>query len=182
VGTSKANHAGSFSSALDTNLAGQGIASSTTLNDTDTAWKLFGGYQFNTYYGFEGGYDRLGRFSANSASAGGSGSGTWDTNNVWTVAGTGTLPITDQFSVLAKLGLAYSTVAFNYLAAGPAGTVGISQSTSRTQPLFGLGVKYDFDQHVALRGEWEHFKDVGDSNTTGQSDINVWSTSILYRF
>ncbi len=48
--------------------------------------------------------------------------------------------------------------------------------------MVGLGLKYDFDQHIALRGEWEHFKDVGDSATTGQSDINVWSASLQYRF
>jgi OOP family OmpA-OmpF porin len=181
LGSSRATDGTSFSSSLDANLAAQGIASSTGLDHTDTAWKLFGGYQFNQYYGLEGGYDRLGRFSANSAIAGGGGGGTWDANDVWSLAATGTLPITDQFSALAKLGLAYSNIDFNYAAAGPGGTVSINQSTNRTQPLFGLGLKYNFDQHVAVRGEVEHFKDLGDGNT-GQSDINVWSANIQYLF
>jgi OOP family OmpA-OmpF porin len=182
VGSSRASDAGSIGSALDANLATQGIASGTTLDSTDTAWKVFGGYQFNKYFGVEGGYNRLGRFSANSVVAGGSGSGTWEANRTWTLAGTGTLPITDQLSLTGKAGAAYSKAELDYSATGAGGTFGISQSASHTEPVVGLGLKYDLDRHLALRGEWEHFKDVGDTATTGQSDINVWSASLQYRF
>src|SRR5579862_1175792 len=76
IGQSKISDSDSLGAALDAQAAAQGVASSSTYDDRDTAYKLYGGYQFNSNWGIEGGYNRLGRFSANSSIAGGSGSGT----------------------------------------------------------------------------------------------------------
>ena len=46
---------------------------------------------------------------------------------------------------------------------------------------FGVGVKYDFDRDIGIRGEFERFTNIG-NDTTGKSDIDLISASILYRF
>ena len=169
-------------SGIDTTLAGAGISSTSTVGDTDTAWKLLAGYQVNKYFGVEGGYGNLGQYNVNStvsAPGAGVGTATWKANNVWSLAGIGYIPIVDKLSAFGKVGFAYSKVSFNY-----SDTVGdaISNSKSTTSPLYGVGMKYDFGNNVSVRGEFERYQNVGDSNITGQSSINVFSLGLLYRF
>jgi OOP family OmpA-OmpF porin len=166
---------------IDGTLAGFGVTSSSAVSGIDTAWKLFGGYQFTPYIGAEGGYTSLGKFDINSnvaAPAPGTGAGTWEAKNVWSLAAVGTLPITSQLAAIGKLGIAYSKVNLDYAAPG----VAISQSNTGTSPLYGIGVKYDFTPHTALRGEWERYSNLGDSGTTGKSSVDAWTMSVQYRF
>ena len=88
-------------------LPGVGVLNSTT-DEKDTAYKLFGGYQFNRNIALEGGYFDLGKnsFNANTVPAG-------------TLAGgsrvhglnldlVGTLPFTERFSALARVGMQHA--------------------------------------------------------------------------
>ncbi len=166
---------------IDGTLAGFGVTSSSAVSGIDTAWKLFGGYQFTPYVGVEGGYTSLGKFDINSSVAGpapGTGTGTWEAKNVWSLAAVGTLPITSQWAAIGKLGVAYSKVDFNYASPGAA----ISQSDTGTSPLYGLGVKYRFTPQTALRGEWERYSNLGDGSTTGKSSVDAWTMSVQYNF
>ena len=76
-----------------------GIAGST--DKEDNAWKAFGGYQFNQNFAVEGGYVDLGKASVNGAT----GSGTTD-SNTWHAGVVGSLPVTPQFALTGKLGIA----------------------------------------------------------------------------
>lgn len=167
---------------VDTTLAGYGVTSASTVSNTATAWKILGGYQFNKYFGAEGAYAKLGQYSFNStvsAPGAGLGAGTWEANNVWSLAAVGYVPIQDHFSALGKIGIAYSKVNLNY-----SDTVGdvVGASKNTTAPLFGVGLKYDFNEQTSLRGEFERYQNLGDSTITGQSSVNVWSLGMQYRF
>ena len=49
---------------ITSNLLGAGFSTpSLSEHDRDTGYKVFGGYAFNRYFGFEAGYFNLGRFS-----------------------------------------------------------------------------------------------------------------------
>ena len=168
-------------SGIDTTLAGYGQTGVSSLGDSATAWKLYTGYQASRYLGFEGAYANLGQYSLNtsvSAPAAGTGTGTWQANNVWSLAAVGYLPLGENFSAFGKLGLAYSNVNFTY--AGPA--TAISAGKNSSSPLYGLGLKYDLGSNMALRGEFERYQNVGDSSTTGQTSVNVWTLGIQYKF
>ena len=169
-------------SGIDTTLAGYGVTSASTVGDTATAWKLLGGYQINKYFGVEGAYAKLGQYSISStvsAPGAGLGAATWEANNVWSLAALGYVPIQDHFSAFGKLGVAYSKVNFNY-----SDTVGdvVSAGKNTTSPLFGVGLKFDFNERASLRGEFERYQNLGDSTITGQSSVNVWSLGMQYRF
>ena len=58
----------------------------------------------------------------------------------------------------------------------------VSESSSGADPVYGLGVQYDFTDKFGLRGEWMRYSNVGDSDTTGQTDVDVMGVSLLYRF
>ena len=183
IGRSRAANMGDASAAVDTSLASQGIGSSTSFGSADTAWKLFGGYQFTRYLGLEGGLTDLGRFSGSSAISApvpDSGTGTWKAGNVLSLAAIGSLPLGNEFSAFGKLGLAYSRADLSY--AAPVSGASISQSSTQTTPLIGLGLKYDLDKHFAVRGEWERYMGLGDNSTSGRTDVNAWTASLQRRF
>ncbi|MCX7962199.1 MAG: hypothetical protein N2653_11600, partial [Burkholderiales bacterium] len=47
---------------------------------------------------------------------------------------------------------------------------------------FGVGLKYDFTRTVSGRLQFQRYNNVGETSTTGQSDINVWSLGLQVRF
>ena len=47
---------------------------------------------------------------------------------------------------------------------------------------YGVGLKYDFTRNLAARVEYQRYNDLGNSNTTGQSDVNMWSLGLMFKF
>ena len=45
----------------------------------------------------------------------------------------------------------------------------------------GLGVRYPFTEKLGVGLEWNRYVDVGD-NTVGESDIDVYSVDLIWRF
>lgn len=180
VGRTDVKRANSWAAQTDAALLTSGVTSSTLIDSHDTAWKLFGGYQFNEFIAAEAGFYRLGDFdgvTTISAPAPGSiAGGSWDVKAV-TLSAVATYPLANRFGLLFKAGLAASRLEVNVAA-----PTGFSRSETRVQPLLGLGVKFDVTKAIGLRGEFERFVNVGDGSTTGQSAVNVWSASALYRF
>ena len=153
-----------------------GLTSSTLIDSHDTAWKLFGGYQFNQFVAVEVGYNDLGSFkgvTTVTAPAASTATGKWDASAI-SVAAVGTYPIVDRFGLLFKGGLAVTRL--------KASVAQFNSNETRVQPVLGFGVKFDVTKAIGLRAELERFNNVGDGSTTGQSAVNVWSLSALYRF
>jgi opacity protein-like surface antigen len=46
----------------------------------------------------------------------------------------------------------------------------------------GVGAQFNFTKQVGARLEWEKFSDVGDDATTGQSDLELISISVIFSF
>jgi OmpA-OmpF porin, OOP family len=180
-GQTKADNAGSCS---DFNgVFNPGFSCS--IKDTDTGWKLFAGYQFNKYLAVEGSYVDLGKFTisangnvgATAVAASGDAKPTGFGADV-----VASWPITNEFAVLGRAGVFTWSLDFPVNVSGG----GISQSTNN-KPTgssldFGIGVKYDFAKNVGIRAEWTRYTDIGDDNTTGKSDVDLLSVSLVYRF
>ena len=150
-------------------VSGPGIS----CDDTDTAWNIFGGYQFTKHFSAQLGYVDLGELSAEFA---GFGSANIKAKG-FELLGGGTYPINEQFSVYGKLGFFRWDVDFND------GT-GLVGSTSDTGTSFThvIGVKYNFTKTIAGTLQWQRYYNIGDSNTTGQSDIDVIGVGVIFKF
>jgi long-chain fatty acid transport protein len=125
------------------------VPSAVTANTRTEGWKVYTGYQFNKYLGAEGGYANLNDMTAHTSTA------IVNTHsNAWTLAAVGAYPLTDKFSVMAKLGAAYVLTSTN-TKVGAA----LSKRTGDDsyQPYYGVGVKYALLDNVDLRAEWERF-------------------------
>ena len=145
----------------------------TSFDDTDNAWKVYGGYQFHRNVGVEFGYINLGTFKG----SGGGLSDNWKANGI-NVSAVGTWPLANEFSLLGKLGFTRWSVDDKFsvgAASGSAKENGIDLS-------LGIGAQYAFTKQWAVRAEYEVFKNVGKEATTGKSDIDVLSIGAVYKF
>jgi OOP family OmpA-OmpF porin len=123
------------------------------------ALKLFGGVQFNEQFGIEGGYGDFGSWKiANPANA--ASDEVRIKSNVWYLAGTGTLALSERFSVFGKLGLAQNNIEVTNTGAHSV------SSLSSLRPMFGFGVEYNITKSVAALLEFERF---GTSSAANQS-------------
>jgi len=176
---------------LNSGLAANGFTvTSNTTKDTDTAYRLFVGYQVSDYFALEAGYVNFGKFnlSANTLPAGSAGADIKASG--WTFDALGILPVGNNFSLLGQLGATRSEVRENISSSGAVvfipGTA-LNLTATKTSYDFGFGVEYHipvpgFNKMVGIRGEWQRYAKLGDKNTTGEGDIDLLSIGAVFRF
>jgi len=136
-----------------------------TPSETDTAWRLFGGYQFHRNFAAEIGYHNLGQVNFVN--------GDRDAK-IWELVGVGMLPVANALSVYGKLG-GYWGKSELHSSVVPSG------DDTNTGLTYGVGAQYDFMRQAAVRLEWQRYDNVG-GNTTGQTDIDVLNVGLLWKF
>ncbi|HUH89937.1 MAG TPA: outer membrane beta-barrel protein [Lysobacter sp.] len=138
---------------------GQSIVDEGILDDEDTAFSIFGGYQVNRYFGVEAGYADFGKIEPRGLP------GKVEADSAYLTA-VGTLPFTENFSGYAKAGFH----AWDAKARIP----GVANAKDDgTDPTYGLGLQYRFTDNVALRGEYSRFE---------MDDIDVDLAQVQLRF
>lgn len=134
-------------------------------DQTDTAWRIFGGYQFHRNFAAEVGYHHLGRvnFAGGDRDA-----------KLWELVGVGMFPVANALSVYGKLGGYYgkSDLRSSIVPSGDDKNGGLT---------YGVGAQYDFMRQAAVRVEWQRYDDVGGSRT-GETDIDVLNVGLLWKF
>jgi OOP family OmpA-OmpF porin len=102
-------------------------------SDDDTAFKIFGGYQFHPNVGAEAAWSQLFDKSGVKVEA-------------LELVAVGFFPLQNQFSVIGKLGIA------NVDVKTPFG------SNDKTEITWGLGVQYDVTPKIGVRGQWQRYE------------------------
>jgi OOP family OmpA-OmpF porin len=144
----------------------------TSCDDEDTAWKIFGGYQFNRNFAAELGYSELGEVSS---------SGPFSTkvdSKLWDLVGVGSIPLGNNFSLYGKLGAYRADAELS-------SSVGVSGDKSTTDLTYGLGARYDFTRNFGVRAEWQRYQGIevpSTAVTSGDSDIDVLNIGALWKF
>lgn len=163
-------------------LQGSGLSTTAfSSDDSDIAFKIFGGYKFNRHFALEGGYFNLGRFGYTAT-----------TSPVGTQSGViklqglnfdvvGILPFTEKFSGFGRVGANYAEAKDNFYGSG-AVTAPSDPSPSKRDLNYkvGLGLQYDFTKHVGMRGEWERYR-INDA-VGNDGDINMVSLGVVVSF
>ena len=155
-------------------------SNSITHDQNDAAYKVFGGYQFNPYFGMEAGYFNLGEFGFKSTTTpAGSLDGRikLDGMNIDMV---GTVPVNDQLSLIARVGV-HNARARDTFTTTYAGVVShYNPEKTDTNYKAGFGFAYKFSQSMTLRGELERYR-INDA-VGNKGDINVASLSLVFPF
>ncbi len=147
---------------------------------SDTGFKIFGGYQFDQNWAVEAQYIDLGKYKFDETGASDNVHATAKVSGV-AVNAVGSLPLNEQFSLIAKLGMVYGTLKADVFDSVDRS----SYKVSKTAPLMALGAEYKFSQQIALRAEYEFY---GSPTVFGTSRGNVKfrsdmiSLGLLYRF
>lgn len=167
---------------ISSGLAAGGASSiSITNNDRDAAYKIFGGYQFNRNFAIEGGYFDLGKFgfTATTVPAG-------------TLRGdiklrglnldlVGTLPITEKFSAIGRVGMNYARAKDSFSSTGAVtAPTNLNPRKSDANYKLGVGLQYAFTDALAMRVEAERYRI--DDAVGNKGDIDLVSVGLIYRF
>jgi len=153
-------------------------------DESDTSFKLFAGYKFNSNFAIEGGYADFGNFNAKAGGVIGTPISVKAKGESYAVFvdAVGTLPLNDSFSIFGKAGAAYAHTKMKVSGSWAGFTDSESETDNEVVPKLGLGAEYNFTKSVAVRAEYEKYFNVGDSDKTGESDIGVWSIGIKLSF
>lgn len=142
-----------------------------TVDDTDSAGKIFWGYMFDPNFGLEIGFVDFGTFLGAQPRE------EWSASSV-DFSLIGAVPIPNRysrFSLFGKVGANVWTVDDHVPALGIA-------STSGTNLAYGAGAQLEFTPNVGANIQWERFTNVGDPAITGRSDIDLVTLNLVYHF
>lgn len=156
-----------------------------SVTNSDTAFKLFGGYEFNENIAIEAGYTSLGEFGAEAAYFDPywgyvTVSGMTEGRALY-VAAVATIPL-GPVGLFGKIGLAHWVADSTYREEDSYYIYTETDSATGIDPVVGVGIKFNISPTFTLRGEFERYMDVGDPAITGQSDIDVISVNAVFKF
>ncbi len=151
------DNTGKFYGAIDlgyTALNNSSAINGSTWGPTPGTVRLAGGYNFSENWAVEVGYAQSAKSTYNSTVLGiGSGAEVGQ-NSSLQVAAVGILPVSEAFSLFAKLGLANNRTDYTMTSNYGASVAGVGSSTSL---LTGIGVQYNINRKFALRVQSESF-------------------------
>jgi OOP family OmpA-OmpF porin len=162
-------------------LVGAGVtAGALTEDERGNAYKAFIGVPLSPNWSVEAGYFDLGRFGFDAT-----------TSPAGTVTGTtriqglnldlvGTLPITERWSLLGRVGAAYAETKGSFSGTGASGVSAFPSSKRDTHYKYGFGTEYAFTPALTMRLEGERYH-VNDA--IGQREnVDLISVGLVYRF
>jgi OOP family OmpA-OmpF porin len=135
----------------------------TTCDDRDSGWKLFGGYRFNRYFALEGTYIDWGEVTARVGAA-----NVAADQRSFGLAALGSLQLGPRFSVFGKLGLLSTEQETRRVSPNPSNV-----QRDETEVHYGVGAAYSLTSNWSLRGEWEN---------TEKLKVQMLSIGVEYRF
>ena len=167
--------------AITSSLLGAGFTGSDlTDHNNSTGFKLFGGYQTNRWFGLEGGYFNLGKFSyTDTTQPPGTLDGQIKVQGL-DLDAVFTLPITERFSAFVRGGAIYVQAKDAFSGTGLVTVLNPDPSKEVLSYTFGGGLQYQVTRAVGLRAEAQRYRindAVGD-----RGDIDVFSLGLTVRF
>lgn len=161
-------------------LANGFVTTAITEEDRNRGYKIFGGYRLNRNFAVEGGFFNLGEFSFKAT-----------TLPPGTLSGNirlrglhldlvGTLPITEKFSVLGRIGANHAEASDSFAGTGAVLVLNPNPSKRETNLKVGLGLQYAFTEALSLRAEIERYR-INDA-VGNKGDVDLVSLGLVYRF
>lgn len=179
------NAGGTAATIDDARIASSLLSSGLTVTsisdrDRDSGYRLYAGYQFNRYWALEGGYFDLGKFgyTANTVPVG---SLTGDIRlKGFNFDLVGTLPLSDRFSLLGRVGANYADTNDTFTSTGAVRVTNPNPTNRDTNYKFGLGVQYAFNDALALRVEAERYR-INDA-VGNNGHVDMATVGLVYSF
>jgi OOP family OmpA-OmpF porin len=162
-------------------LLGTGLTTTGFQRDErSTAYRLFGGYQFNRNFALEAGYFDLGKFGFNATTLP---AGTL--NGQIQLRGlnldlVGALPLGDRWSVLGRVGAQAAQARDTFSGTGAVAVLNPNPSKREINYKYGAGLQYAFSRDFMMRLEAEHYR-INDA-VGNHGGVNVALLSLVFPF
>jgi OmpA-OmpF porin, OOP family len=137
-------------------------------DETDTGWKIYGGYQVNRHFAIEASYINWGELAGNGTLVGIPVTVTGEATS-FGIAAMGILPLNERFSLFGKAGVLSTDVKVTIAGGG----ITSSDDDDSTELHIGVGGLFNFGRGWAVRAEWERAQD---------SKLDLLSIGVQYRF
>ncbi len=161
-------------------LASGLTTTSMSRDESDTGFKLFGGYQFNRNFALEAGYFNLGKFGFTSTTVpAGTLNGRIKLQGV-NLDLVGTLPLTERLSAIARVGAQYASTRDTFSGSGAVNVLNPNPSARSVNYKAGAGLQYEFSRSLLVRAEAERYR-INDA-VGNRGDINLYSLSLVFPF
>lgn len=161
----------------------------------DTAWRIFGGYQFSPYVAVEGGWQDLGSAKGNYALRNTANGETFSRRAEWDLSGfnatlVGMYPFAERFAVMGKVGAFFSKLEFSETTTDADGARSTFNGTDDDQVrlTWGVGGSYRFTDNLSVRLDWDRIEKVGQTFALTEdgngrfSHVDLWSLNLVWRF
>ena len=156
------------------------------LDQEDTGYKLFAGYDFNKHFALEAGYFDLrtsDTFTAGVAIPGGMLTSTF--GGPTKVQGyfldmVGKVPLNDKWALFARFGGNTAKVDERFTGTGDLAAVNYHSSATDTNIKYGAGIEYSFTPNWVARLEAERYR--MQDGVANKNYINLVSLGLVYRF
>jgi OOP family OmpA-OmpF porin len=145
-------------------------------DDSDSSFKVFGGYRFTRNFAVEAAYVDLGTFHANGSFGG----LPFDINTELTgvtVQAVGIAPLGDKFSLMGRVGAIFWDLSTSGTVAGFPG----STSDNGVDIALGAGAQYKFTPNFGIRADLDYYPDLGNSDT-GEDNVTAVTVGIVFSF
>jgi opacity protein-like surface antigen len=172
-----------------------------SLDDSVSVWGVQLGYRFGKFLAAEIGYANLGEASYRLPAfvnytvtdrTGASFTDSFDAERaaVFTSAGPtisalGMFPIGQYIDLHVRAGIYLADTRLTNRIRDVQGDIGNimhdRSDASETELYYGLGGAWNINENFVLRAEYQMFMDVGDESKTGESDIDMFNVSVLFR-
>lgn len=161
------------------------LDASSSLDDTDSGFGVAGGYQVNDHLAFEFAYvdldmidyratatvsDGVDQFAADAALR--------NSIDGAVLSVLGILPIGERFSVYGRAGLTLVNAKGTARITVDGVSQRDSQSSQKSEPMFGVGAEYGLTRNVAIRLSWDRYLDVGTEDVVGDADADFFSLGV----
>ena len=149
-----------------------------SMDERDTAYKLYLGKQLNENFALEGGYFNLGKSNFSALTNPGSLHGQVGLQGA-NLDLIGRVHFTERFSMLANIGMHY-TEAKTYFSGDRLYAITNPNSTERKlNGKVGLGLEYQLTQALALRGQIERYR--VNNRIQNRVDVDFYSIGLVYK-
>lgn len=163
-------------------------ASTSTIDDSDTAYAMLAGYRFNRFLALEAGYANLGALTYRNRSEGLVDdtpvplvfNADSDSGGVM-VSALGVLPMSYRWELYARVGAVFSSNTVTMFLADDLGARRSRFSDSSIDPLAGVGVSLRFLEIYDARLEFQRVFDAG-AESTGEGNLDLVNFGIVVAF
>jgi len=181
-----------YDAALNDALAQSGVtvtSATSSSSENDASFGVFAGYRILPYLAVEAEWMTLGtgKYEARGDVTNGETADTLrfnaETDSKGVAASAlGIWPISRTWDVYARLGMIFATTTLTASARTDAASVNDNVSEDTQDMLYGVGATYHYSSTWGVRLDYQHFDGLGDSKTTGETNVDRLAASWVYSF